>query len=87
MRQAAKIDANQAEVVKALRRCGVSVRIIKQPVDLLLCHRGITSLMEVKNSDGRDQLTKEQIYFIAIWPGKVHVIHTPEEAISAVLGK
>ena len=86
MRRAAKVDATQATIIKALRRCGVSVEIIKQPVDLLLCHRGITSLMEVKNSDGRDRLTKEQIAFIGRWPGKVHIAHTAEEAISAVIG-
>jgi hypothetical protein len=74
-------------VVDALKRIGVSVEIIGKPVDLLICHRGETALMEIKNADGRDRLTKEQIEFIARWPGKVHVVHTAEEAVREVLGK
>lgn len=87
MRRAAKVDANQAEIVGALRSCSVSVEIIGKPVDLLLCCRGETSLMEVKNPDGKDELTKEQIEFIARWPGKVHIARSKEEAIRAVLGE
>lgn len=87
MRRAANIDKNQPAIVKRLRSLGVSVEIIKQPVDLLVCHRGETSLMEIKNPNGFDQLTKGQIEFIARWPGKVHVVKTEEEAIRAVLGE
>ena len=87
MRRAAKVDATQAAIVQALRSVGVQVEVIKQPVDLLLCHRGETSLMEVKNRDGRDQLTKAQIEFIARWPGKIHIAHGPQEAVEMVLGK
>lgn len=87
MRRAAKADDNQDEIIKALRRVGVSVEIIGKPVDLLLYHRGATSLMEVKNKDGRNRLTKDQVEFIARWPGKIHVVHTPEEAVAEVIGK
>lgn len=81
------MDDNQPEIVEALRRCGVSVEHIKKPLDLLICHRGETSLMEVKNPDGRDELTKEQVEFIAKWPGKIHIVRTVEQALVAVLGK
>lgn len=87
MRNAAKVDANQAEIVEALRRCGVSVEYIKKPLDLLICHRGETALMEIKNPDGRDELTKEQIEFIARWPGKIHIVRSVEQALVEVLGK
>lgn len=87
MRYASKVDANQAAIIKALERCSVSVEVIGKPVDLLLCHRGETMLMEIKNPDGRDQLTKDQVEFIASWPGKVHVVRSEAEAIEAVLGK
>lgn len=74
--------------MKALRRCGISVEIIGKPVDLLIHNpRGGTSVMEVKNPDGRDELTKEQIEFIARWPGPVHVVRSIEEALTAALGK
>lgn len=86
MRNAAKTDSNQADIVKALRDIGVSVEYIKKPVDLLVCHKGETALMEVKNPDGADRLTKDQVEFIARWPGKLHVVRSPEEAVKAVLG-
>lgn len=87
MRRAAKVDANQEEIVKALRRCGVAVEIIGKPVDLLICHRGVTALAEVKNEDGRgDRLTQEQIEFIARWPGKIHIWKSAEQAVLEVVG-
>ena len=87
MRQAAQVDANQAAVVHALRACGVSVEYIKKPLDLLVCCRGVTSLVEIKNPDGFNRLTKDQVEFIARWPGTVHIVRSPAEAVAAVLGK
>lgn len=87
MRRAARVDDNQDEIVKALRQIGVSVEHIKKPVDLLICHLGKTALMEIKNPDGRDELTKEQVEFIARWPGEIHVVRSVEQALVAVLGK
>jgi hypothetical protein len=86
MRRAAKVDANQSAVIAALKAACVSVEVVGKPVDLLLCCRGVTSLMEVKNPDGKDQLTKDQVEFIARWPGQVHIARTPEEAVRMVLG-
>lgn len=86
LRRAAKVDANQAEVVEALRRCGVAVEIIGFPVDLLCCdQRGKLSLVEIKTDEGR--LTKQQVEFIARWPGQVHVVRGPQEAVKAVVGE
>lgn len=87
MRRAARVDDNQAEIVKALRRIGVSVEITGKPLDLMLWHRGVYSLMEIKNLNGKDRLTKDQIEFIGRWPGKIHIVHTPEQAVAEVLGK
>lgn len=87
LRRAAKVDDNQSDIVKALRAIGVSVEHIKKPVDLLICHLGVTSLMEIKNPDGRDQLSKDQVEFIARWPGQIHIVRSVTEAIAAVLGK
>ena len=85
MRRALKIDENQPEIIKALKAAGVQVEVIGKPVDLLLCCRGETSLMEIKGHDGR--FTKDQVEFIARWPGKVHIVKTIEEAIKAVIGE
>lgn len=64
---------------------GIAVEIIGKPVDLLVCHRGVTSLLELKGIDHR--LTKDQIEFIARWPGKVDVANNLQEAIAAIIGK
>lgn len=42
--------------------------------------------MEIKNPDGKNTLTKDQIEFIARWPGKIHIVRSPEEAVAAVIG-
>lgn len=86
MRRAAKVDENQAEIIEALRSVFVAVEVIGQPLDLLICHRSETSMMEIKNPDGRDALTKAQVDFIARWPGKIHVVRSRDEALEAVLG-
>jgi hypothetical protein len=92
MRRAARVDSTQAAVVDALKRVGVSVEIIGKPVDLLLCCRGVTSIMEVKNpertsSDPESRLTKAQVEFIARWPGQLFIVRSPEEAVRLVLGE
>jgi hypothetical protein len=87
LRRAAKVDANQSDIVDALRKIGVSVEILGKPLDLLICHRGETSLMEVKNPEGKDEYTKDQVEFIARWPGKIHVVRSVREALTAVLGE
>lgn len=100
MRRAAKIDANQPGIVKALERVGVSVESIGKPVDLLwhnphaCCPHcgerlpdGKTGVLEVKNPDGKDMITKEQAEFMSRWSGPVPVARTEEEAIREVLGE
>ena len=84
MRHAARTDATQAEVVKALRAIGASVYYCKLPLDLLVCHRKETMLVEVKEDGGR--LTKAQEEFITTWPGRVHVVRGPLDAVAQILG-
>lgn len=87
MRRAAKVDDNQAEIVKALRKAGFKVEIIKKPVDLLVSNRKRTFLVEVKNEEGKNTLTKEQVDFFARWPGEWHIVRSPEQAVAAAVGK
>lgn len=83
----AKIDANQPEIIKALEACAVKVYVIKKPVDLLCCTQaGELFLLEVKNPDGSDRITKEQAEFMSTWPGTVHVVRSAAEAVKAVTG-
>lgn len=87
-RRAARVDANQSAIVDRLRECSVSVYIIGKPVDLLCCHplTKALSLLEVKNPDGSDRITKEQAEFMSTWPSPVHIVRSPDEAVRAVLG-
>lgn len=83
MRRAARTDTTQAEIIRTLRQLGIAVAIIKQPVDILCCHRGVLSLLEVKGS--HEELTPAQKEFIDRWPGKVHIVRNAQEAIAALI--
>jgi hypothetical protein len=85
MRHAARTDASQAEVVKALRAIGAQVYYVKLPLDLLVAYRSRTFLVEVKEDGGR--MTKEQSEFLAVWTGEAHVVRSPEEAVRVAIGE
>ena len=85
MRHAARTDGCQPEVIKALRRCGCSVYYCKLPLDLIVCCRGETLLVEVKEDGGR--LTKAQEEFIAGWAGRIEIVRGPLDAVAKVLGQ
>ncbi len=89
MRHALRVDDCQAEIVKALRAAGVAVEVVGRPVDLSCCVRDKDGVwhhvyLECKDDDGR--LTKAQIDFIARWPGELHIVRTPQEALEACFG-
>lgn len=76
-RIAAKVDLNQAEIVKALRgESGVSVHSLASQgrgcPDLLVGIRQQTFLCEVKN--GIKKLTPDQVKFIERWEGSPVII-------------
>lgn len=87
MRHAARTDSNQREILKALKDVGISVQYIKLPFDCVYHnpHTKETGFLEIKTEDGR--LTKAQLEFISVWPGKIHVVRTPEEAVRKILGE
>jgi hypothetical protein len=68
MRYAARVDANQAEIVKALRDVGAFVWIIGLPVDLLVGYKGHSFLMEIK-TNSKKRLTDLQSDFFLNWNG------------------
>ena len=49
MRYARRVDANQAEIVAALRKAGAKVKIVHQPYDLQVWIGDRTMYIEVKN--------------------------------------
>jgi|ETNvirenome_6_85_1030632.scaffolds.fasta_scaffold211346_2 hypothetical protein len=82
MRQAARVDANQKEIVAALRKVA-TVYVIGLPVDLAVGFRGKTYLLEVKTGR-KKKLTKLQESFFSTWRGHVARVETVEEAFSAI---
>jgi len=68
MRHAARVDANQTQVVSALRAAGAYVWIIGLPVDILCGYRNHTFLIEIK-TDHKKKLTKLQQEFFEHWIG------------------
>jgi len=89
MRRAAKIDANQKEVVDALRLAGASVQSLaavgKGVPDLLVGFKNVTVLMEVKDgkkclSDRR--LTEDQQKWHQQWKGgTVSIVDSVDAAL------
>lgn len=87
MRLRARIDANQGDIVDALRKAGASVdteqaKLGKGRPDLLVGFRGKTFGMEVKVDGGK--LTDDQVAYALNWKGHYVVVHTPEEALAVI---
>lgn len=82
MRRAAKVDANQAEIVEFLRKNGATVQSLgavgKGCPDLLIGYMGKNILAEVK--DGKNGLNTEQIKWHNGWNGQITVIRSVEDA-------
>jgi hypothetical protein len=84
MRYAARVDANQDQIVSALRAAGAYVWIIGLPVDLLVGYKNHTFLVEVKNGS-KKRLTKLQEDFFNNWSGSTLArIDSPEAALRMI---
>lgn len=91
MRRAAKVDANQAELVALMRRLGMSVAITSSShdgfPDLVVGYGGVTVLVEVKDGSkwpSARQLTPAQKQFHGAFKGAITTIETAEQATSLV---
>lgn len=91
MRRAARIDANQQEIVKALQQLGASVAPLSTVgsgmPDLLVGYRGKNFLLEVKDGSkvpSARTLTPDQIAWHAAWKGDTRVVYSIDEAIKVV---
>jgi len=91
VRRAAKIDANQTEIVNALRQVGASVQSLastgKGCPDLLVGFRGVNWLLEIKDGQkvkSARKLTPDQIEWHESWCGQVHVIEDIDQAIKLI---
>ena len=91
MRQKAKVDDNQAEIVDALRAVGASVAVTsaqhKGFPDLVVGYMGKTFLLEVKDGSkppSARRLTSDQERFFADWQGHCAVVCNAEEALAEI---
>lgn len=82
-----RVDANQAEIVKALRACGVSVQSLASVgagcPDILCGYRGETYIFEIKKSQ-KDLLTAAEEKWSTAWRGQYFVITEWQEAWNAM---
>lgn len=91
MRRAARVDANQEQIVIALRAAGASVQVISAVglgvPDLLVGFRDRNWLVECKNPDqapNKRRLTSDQKDWHAQWRGSVSVALSADEALRAI---
>ena len=94
MRRAAKVDANQPDIVAALRKIGARVQHLHGVgggcADLLVGHGNTLTLVEVKDGSrppSEQKLNALQEEFHAQWEGFAFVVKSPEEAVSLILGR
>lgn len=60
-----KLDANHKPIADELRRRGVEVLELLQPLDMLCQYRGFMGLVEAKIVGSRARYTRKQLQFIA----------------------
>ena len=87
MRLAARIDANQPEIVKAFRSLGWSVLIISQLkncFDILVSKNGRTVAVEIKDGSkppSARKLTEGEQEFKDGWQGEYRIIESVDDVI------
>lgn len=87
MKKRAKLDLNQKQIEKELKKLGYSVLSLasmgKGVPDLLIGKDGINLLVEIKN--GKNKLTPDQIVFKESWLGNHFVCRTTQEILIAFI--
>ena len=89
--RARKIDGNQNDIVKMLRKIGCSVAITsmigKGFPDFVCGFRGKNFLFELKDgnkSASRKKLTKDEILFCTTWAGQINTVESFEEILKII---
>jgi len=87
----ARVDANQAAIVGALRAVGATVTVTARLgegfPDLAVGFRGVTYLLEVKDGAKRPserKLTEAEADWHASWRGQVAVVESVEDALAVI---
>jgi len=88
MRRAARRDANEQDIIKAMRGAGAYVKVVNDEglFDLLVSYRGETLLIEVKDGakpPSARRLTEAEQSFHNEWPGSdLYIIASVDEALA-----
>jgi hypothetical protein len=86
-RKLGRRDANEPEIIAALRKAHCSVVQLDHPCDLLVGRAGVNVLMEIKDPDKKPserRLTETEVEFHGTWRGQVCVVETVEDAYRAI---
>lgn len=82
-----KVDTNQTEIVKELRRLGMEVEHLhmvgKGCPDIIVGWKGKNVLLEIKK-DEKAKLTPDQVLWHHSWKGQVAVVSNVIDAIKVV---
>ena len=91
MRRAAKIDANQPEIVQAYQDAGATVEHLHAVgggcPDLLVGYQGKNYLIEVKDGSKKPSaqaLTADQVRWHFQWRGQVQTANSVEAALNII---
>ena len=89
--RAAKVDANQAEIVAALRKVGATVELLHRVgggcPDLAVGYKGANYFIEVKDgnkSPSKRELSSVQVEWHDTWRGAVAVASNIPEALAVI---
>ena len=84
-----RVDANQSEIVTALRQAGCSVQDLHEVGhgcgDILVGRNGINYVLEIKAPGGK--LNEREREWHSTWRGQVAVVHSAEEALKIINGE
>lgn len=90
MRYRARVDRNQAEIVRQLRQIGASVMhthtLGQGAPDFCIGFAGRNYLFELK-ADAKKKLTDDEQAFHEAWRGSIHRVDTFEDIVRIINGK
>lgn len=91
MRRAARVDANQNEIVRALRDMGASVAITSMVgsgfPDIVVGYQGRNYLIEIKDGSkppSKRKLTPDEQEFFDTWRGTVFITNDINETLEII---
>ncbi|SEN71732.1 hypothetical protein SAMN05216404_106176 [Nitrosospira multiformis] len=89
-RRAARVDANQPEIVDAFRKMGCSVAIVsqlKKLCDLFVSKNKKTAAIEIKDGSlpkSKRQLTEGEMDFMHSWKGLYFIVESLDDVARVV---